>query len=546
MKMKKPWRLVAAVALVGTIAAACGDDSDSGSSDTTAAGSTAGGGSTAAPSGSTTTAAPKFDPNAILKAGRNLTTAADISFDPLKSTNPTPYGTQILVYGSLLTRDDKGQLQPGFATKWAVKDPQTISLELRPNLKFSDGKPLDMNAVKFSLERHARATGQTGMRPEMQQINTVNVIDPLKGEITFKTPVAGAFLSELDAGEGMIVSPDAAAGDLNTKPVGAGPFMLESATQADSIKLKKNPNYYAADTVRVAGITFTHVTPGASATNALRSGAVDILQPSTITADQFAALKGDSSFSTDSTVSPNTYGNIYMCKKNAPLDNKLVRQALNYAVDRDVVITTIQNGLGEPAWGMWPKGHKFYDASLDGVYKRDVNKAKQLLAQAGFPNGLTIDTYFSPGGDRLAELIQNQVKEAGITLTISPTTDPFNDFLVENSKKPMWIASFSGAATRRLTRLYLPEASTNPCRYNNPTLNGLVAQLLAVSEDDPKAVDLWKQIQQLIIRDEALAVQLAFSPVYNAWSNKIGGVSFEEGEGNAVRTPSLAKLYVKA
>lgn len=544
MRLQKKWRFMAALSLVGIVAAACGDDDDGGSAATSAGG---GGGVTTA-SGPTTTAAPKFDPNAILKFGRNLTTAADVSFDPLKSTNPTPYGVQILVLGSLLTRDTNGKLQPGLALKAELKDSTTISLELRPNLKFSDGKPLDMNAVKFSLERHARHTGATGMRPEIQQISQVNVTDPVKGEIKFKTPVAGAYLSELDAGEGMVVSPDAinSGADFNTKPVGAGPFVLESAKQAESIKLRKNPNYYDAANVRLAGIDYIHVTPGVAAVNALRSGTVDILQTATITADQFQGLKAESSLTTDARVSPNTYGNIYMCKKQSPVDKREVRQAMNYAIDRDAVIATIQNGVGEPAWGVWPKGHKFYDASLDGIYKRDVAKAKQLLAQAGFPNGVTIETYYSPGGERNVELIQNQLKEAGITLNIAPTTDPFNDFLIETSKKPIWVAAFSGAATRRLTRLYLPEASTNPCRYNNPALNDVTNKILAVSEESPEAVTLWKQAQQILVKDEALAVAIAFAPVFNAWSNKLGGVVFEEGEGNAVMTPNPAKLYYKA
>src|SRR5262249_15287174 len=111
-----------------------------------------------------------------------------------------------------------------------------------------------------------------------------------------------------------------------------------------------------------------------------------------------------------------------VCKNRPPFDDVRVRQALNYAMDRDALNKAVYNNLGAPMWGFWKEGAQYYDPAVKDYYKYDPNKAKQLLAAAGQSN-LTFDSYFTPGvSDRAAEVFQAQLAQIGVTMNIKPLT----------------------------------------------------------------------------------------------------------------------------
>ena len=144
----------------------------------------------------------------------------------------------------LLRQNADGSYSPGLAKSATVVDPQTIEVELQPNVKFSDGTPMNAEAVKFSIER-TMASGNVGaVRAELlPDRGSITVNSPTKLTITLKTPIAGQFYNLLANGETFVVSPTAVQSgtSLDEKPVGAGPFMLESFTPETVGDVREEP-----------------------------------------------------------------------------------------------------------------------------------------------------------------------------------------------------------------------------------------------------------------------------------------------------------------
>jgi ABC-type transport system substrate-binding protein len=177
------------------------------------------------------------DKAGVLKLGGDLAQLGGIRFDPETVASPNDWYTQQWIYDSLLRQNADGSYSPGLAKSATVIDPQTIVIELQPNVKFSDGTPMDADAVKFSLERMLASDNTGAIRAELYEIGSITVDSPTKLTIALKTPIAGQFYNLLANGETMVVSPTAAKSGtpLDQKPVGAGPFLLKSYTPEQSV-----------------------------------------------------------------------------------------------------------------------------------------------------------------------------------------------------------------------------------------------------------------------------------------------------------------------
>ena len=348
-----PLRRLTAVLVLTVIVAACGDDDDqSGSATTnvavTAAPATTGaptatsgrGGATTAPAtAAPTTARPAaldYDPDGVVRIGIALAANTNAAWDPIKSFSN--FDTMRLVYDTFLRNKADGSYEPGLARSWQVVDGSTLKLELQPGVTFSDGTPFNGEAVKAGLLRNATQQAN-GFRAEVKALQDVVVDDPTHVTLKFSSPVAGSWLSLLASGEGMIVSPKAVADgvDLNSKPVGAGPFVLESSTPDDSAVLKKNPSYFEAAKIKLAGIEFVHVADPTASSTAIRSDAVDLL-PQLQSSALATELQSVDNLTVASATSGNAWHTIFLCKSRPPFDNVDVRKALNFAVDRNALV----------------------------------------------------------------------------------------------------------------------------------------------------------------------------------------------------------------
>jgi ABC-type transport system substrate-binding protein len=219
----------------------------------------------------------------------------------------------------------------------------------------------------------------------MYTLSSIDVTGTDSLVLHFSSPDAAAFYPELADVESFMALPTGPSnGPPNTNVVGAGPFMIKSYTTDSSIVLVKNPRYWDAKSIALSGITIINVPSGPQQLNALRSGLVDV---EGIPSADFGVLKSLTNFQTYATIADANYLYVPICKSSGPLANIKVRQALNDAVNRVAINHAVLDGLGQPAWSLFPASSVFYDHSLTNIYAYNLKKATQLLAQGATPTG---------------------------------------------------------------------------------------------------------------------------------------------------------------
>jgi len=340
---------------------------------------------------------------------------------------------------------------PGLAESWTISDDGLVyTFTLRGGITFSDGNALDANDVKYSFDRlsdpltgtsytaglilrdvagwaEARpanpAVGEGTPTPEpivpAGEISGVSVIDDQTVQITLSRPIT-SFITRLTLPGAVIIPEGSAEGrDFATGPICTGAYTVSEFVQNDHLTLVANPNYWGvAPEVQTAII---RVIPEASSqVIEFEAGNLDISEAPEA---DLPRLKADETLSTQiMTISSLGLYNLRMNLKDPKIGDVRVRQALSLAIDRQLVIDTVLQGQGVAAQGLYPPGLPAHDEDFK-PFERDVEKAKALLAEAGYPDGieLTVRTDQNETENLVLNAIAATVAEAGITLNISST-----------------------------------------------------------------------------------------------------------------------------
>jgi ABC-type transport system substrate-binding protein len=518
-------KAVAVVVVLAALAAACGG------SDKKASGGD--------------TAAAAVDPSGVLKLPFDLA-GAQAKFDPIGVTSP--FYWHYAIYDTLLRMHDDGTYEPGLAKSATIVDPSTITVELNPNLKFQDGTSLDAEAVKFGINRNITANKPGIFRvAELSQVDAINVDSPTKLTIKLKTPIAGSFYSLLAHGETMPVSPTAVQKgvDLNTAPVGAGPFKIEKFDAPNSVKLVKWDGYFEASKIRLAGIEFVNVplTGGTAAVvNALRSHAIDGSGGTAVTLDTINELGGSVKTATRKSQDGTVFISL-QCSTVAAFKDVRVRQALNYATDKDALNNVLLGGKGEAMSQFWSSEAKYYDPALKDVYKYDVNKAKSLLAAAGVPN-LEFKMAVSPGlNQKLAEAVQNQWASAGIKTTLQVVQDTVTEYYL--GKRQDAFPTFQNRIwTDKITRNFAPGSVGNTCDPQSADFTAKLNKLRGADPNGTDAVAAWKDVSKFL-SDNAQGVFGVINILGYAWDDgRLADVTWAPDQVGS-RYLDWHKVYVK-
>lgn len=350
-----------------------------------------------------------FKDTVIFAQGADVT-----SFDPQIGKETPAVAVTNNIYDTLVDVDPvSGEIVPQIATSWEQLDDLTYRFKIRTGLKFHNGEDLKADDVKFSLER---AINSASVSYLVDFIDSVTIEDDYTVVIKTKAPYAPA-LRNLAVPYAAIVPKDYVEANpdiLKTAPVGSGPYKFVSWSQNDNVKLEAFDDYYAG-APKTKYVEMKVIPEAAQRTIALETGEIDIAYD--LTTSDANRVKNEKGLELLEVPSLSCFYISFNTKK-APFDNKLVRQAINYAIDRELLVETVNGGSGEPANALIaPAVFGYYNP---GEFEYNPEKAKELLKEAGYPNGFTCTLWVNNNQSRveMCQAIQAMLMDIGITCKV--------------------------------------------------------------------------------------------------------------------------------
>ena len=316
--------------------------------------------------------------------------AADaLTMDPAKHSAFPTANVMFQIYDALVTMDGEGKFQPALAIEWSNPDPLTWRFKLRQGVKFHNGEEFNAEAVKFTFDRALNPEFKAPYFSRIAAIKSVEIVDDHTVDIKTAKPFPTMLFSLYEASfAALIVPPKYTAENpdkLASAPVGTGPYTFVEWRKDDRVALKANPDYWGG-APKVENVVFRPIKEVRTRIAELTSDGVDIAVD--IPAEDVASL--DSGGTKIETIASDfVYFYAFDTLKESPLQNKLVRQAINYAVDVDAIQEALLGGMGTRIALTLPSNAFGYDKAWQ-PYPYDPEKAKQLLTEAGYPDGFTI------------------------------------------------------------------------------------------------------------------------------------------------------------
>ncbi|HEY3063433.1 MAG TPA: ABC transporter substrate-binding protein [Chloroflexota bacterium] len=446
---------------------------------------------------------------------------------PAKLVALDPYGAQSVeevlhtsiqhVLETLVRRDpSSGNLVPHLATEWKNPEPTTWTFTLRKDVKYHDGSNLTSADVKAVLQRIQDQKGP--IAPLFAQLDSVETPDETTVQIKTKTPV-GTLLAS------MAMVPIAPASKVNeqgffNKPIGTGPFKVAAWSPDADLRLEANTDYWGTP-AGVKNLTFRFYPEVAPLTTALETGEVDFTWR--LAPDQLPGLRSNNDIKVE-TAPGYTYYFIWMNSSRPVFSDKRVRQAMAHALDVDKILNDLLSGVAKR--GTAPISSTVFGYSSQTPYPYDVNKAKQLLSEAGVGGGFDAGVIWNPGsGPQDRELLQAMVSYWNAIGVHVSSQEMERAVWIDNLTKLNWDMDFqtnattTGDADFTLGRLYHSRANRNG--YKNPDLDKLLDEA-ASTVDQNRRKDLYAQAEKMIWDDAAGIFPFELLNVY-AYRKRVSG-----------------------
>jgi peptide/nickel transport system substrate-binding protein len=449
--------------------------------------------------------------------------AADpTGLDPEAVLNNTSGFVMATIYDGLMRyKPGTVEVEPGLAQSWDVSpDGLTYTFHLRSGVKFHDGSPFNAQALIATLDRQLNKDdpnylGKSGPVQNLADftygsVASYRAIDDSTVEFKMKEPSA-ALLASLAMVWNGVVSPTAAAkygGDFRNHPVGSGPFIFREWRQRDQVVLDANPDYWRGKP-RVDHLVFKEYPDPQPALLALRRGEVQIMGD--VATQVIPSIRSDANL--ELLTQPGLAVNgMAMPNEVPPFTDKRVRQALNYAVDKEAIDKALYGGLATPMVSPLPEAQWGFDNSMTG-YPYDPEKAKQLLKAAGVQPGFRIELLaystprgYNPAGPELAVALQGYFQKIGIETDVRKLDmGAFLSTVRSGKYQGLFLSGFSGDngdPDNFMDSLFnanrLPVGDTS--HYRNDAVLKLMEEA-ARSPDHAKRLALYKTIQRQILDD---------------------------------------------
>ena len=455
---------------------------------------------------------PETEPTDVKRGGEVtlVAVAAPGSLDPAAATmGPlAPYFEA--VYDTLLRVDADGELQPWLATEWAYNDDRTeLTLSLRDDVQFTDGSALDAETVVANLERFKDGTASNASR--LAGVTSIEASDDATVVITLALPDPN-FTLYLASEAGLVASGEALSDpDLATNPIGSGAYVLdtEGTVIGSSYHYTANPDYWNPDVQYFDELTVTTFADPAAIVSAISAGEVDVVQLPKEGVDPAEAAGW-----TVDQIQPGGFAGLMLFDRDGQLSEPLgkveVRQAINYALDRPALITALNNGIGEPTTQVFPSAGGAYDGALDEAYPYDPEKAKELLADAGYPDGVKLNLPDFGNRDNYA-ILEQMLAEAGITIswTEAQLQNSITDILSQKFSA-VYFALGEPTDWGTIEQIISPEAAFNPFHTQDPALDELI--LSVQTGDEETQAEAAREINEYIVENAWFApIQGSFS-----------------------------------
>lgn len=467
-----------------------------------------------------------------------------IGLDPQTSNATASSRIYENIYSTLVKFNEKLEVSPDLAESYTADSPTQYTFKLRKGVKFHNGRELKATDVKYTFDRiRDPATAS----PRVSQFAPLDSIEtPDEYTVVFKLKNAYApFVTILASRDtGSIIAKEvveANGGKIDKADAGSGPFKLKEWVPNTRTVLEKNPDYYLKGQPYLDSLIYMPIPDDTARSTALRTGAVDIIE--------YAPPKDIKTLRADTKITVTGEGNnnvrfLAFNTKVKPFDNVKVRQAIAWAVDRGPVVDAAVDGAGTELTA-GPFLPSFWAGLQQPIYKKDVAKAKQLLTEAGFPNGFTAKLKNTPTYSFLGNagiVVQEQLKVVGINFEIvSLEWSVFlKDYLGKDFEAA--VSGYSAFADPHTVfdGTYVTGRQNNFMSYSNAKFDELVTQGAATSDQAARA-KIYQQAQQILVDDSPMVFLYAANE-YEAMQSYVKGyVHFLNGSHVSFRTVWLDK-----
>lgn len=442
------------------------------------------------------------------------------SLDPAFGINSAEFAITSWIYDNLVWLGPDLVLQPMLATEWTPNDGADVwTFTLRDDVTFTNGRQLVADDVVFSISRilneDTGSPGRNGLGP----ITSVEAVDPQTVVFTLASPYAD-FPLELSQRWARIVASEAAE-NLATEPMGSGPFMLAEYVPGSHVLVVRNEDHWNPDAGLVDEIELRIFPDEVAEITALQNGDVHILYD--VPPAAFDQVAGSADV-TITEVPTGTWVPMIMRVDTPPFDNPLVREAIKYCIDRPAFVDAVLFGHGTVGNDHnVPPNHPFaWEAE---PRPRDIDRARELLAEAGLPDGFEFELIAATDRSIRADTaitIQQMVAEAGITFNVR--TIDYDTYIAQIYKQgPLYIGYWGMRPTldSQMVPFFTTDGSFNEYGYSNPELDDVLFAARAELDDEARKA-LYQQAQQILAEEGPVLIPY-FLNFVNAYRNEVVG-----------------------
>lgn len=459
------------------------------------------------------------------------------SLDPMGVADNGSIFVRVQIFNTLVEADPDTipEVGPGLADEWeSSEDGLTWTFHIRDNAMFSNGEPVTAEDVQFSLMRFADPSVNVNIPSLGIGIESVDVIDEQTVQVNLDRPV-GAFLENISVFPASIVNKEAveAEGDAHWQnPLGTGPFKLKEWVPGSHITVERNEFYWEEGKPYLDEVRFDFIPDDNARMLRIQSGDAQIAEGVPWT--QIPELQDVEGFRVqiDEIV---RYEAVFLNHEVAPLGELEVRQALNYATNKEAINDAVYGGVGEIANSMIPKATYHAEYSDVPAYFYDLGRAQELMAQSSTPDGFDLNLIYPAGSAthrQLGTILQSQWAEIGVNLTLEEvdTGTLFGDrFFTMEYEAGIPLPKFTSdvVVPDEVALLFYDNDPENALRgflsgWDIPQELDDLTQEAAFTVDEGQREELWPQVQQMAM-DEAPWVTLFFLPTAHAVADNVQG-----------------------